>query len=137
MGPETICDYHVTFSSRHPSENNLCDDEARWWPLLYECVLDKDDLLVNGARILLGPNQKPDLKKFILWTDSIHLTDPSCFLHRPFNFDARSDVVKPKQYIALTYWKFLLTRCSILSIVPPILSTLTDTSHVPLFIRKK
>ena len=96
MGPETICDYHVTFSSRHPSENNLCDDEARWWPLLYECVLDKDDLLVNGARILLGPNQKPDLKKFILWTDSIHLTDSSCFFHGPFNFDTRSYVVKPK-----------------------------------------
>ena len=74
---------------------------------------------------------------YILWTDSIHLTDPSCFLRRPFNFDTRSDVVKPKKYIALTQWEFLLTCCSMLSIVPPVLSTLTDTSHVLLLKSKK
>ena len=104
---------------------------------MYEYVLDKDDVLVYGARTLLRPNQKPDLKKFILWTDYIHLTDSSCFFHGPFNFDTRSYVVKPKQYIALTHWEFLLTRCSILNIVPPTISTITDTSHVPLLKRKK
>ena len=73
------------FSSRHPSDNTLCDDEARWWPLWYEYVLDKDHVLVYRARILLRPARKPDLKKNILWTDSIHLIDPSCFLHEPFD----------------------------------------------------
>ena len=98
----TTGDYHVTFLSRHPSDNTLCDDAARWWPLWYEYVLDKINVPVYGARILFGPTRKLDLKKYILWTDSIHLTDPSCFLHGPFNFDTRSDVIKPKQYIALT-----------------------------------
>ena len=123
--------------SRNPSDNTLCDDAARWWPLWYEYVLDKINVPVYGARILFGPTRKLDLKKYILWTDSIHLTDPSCFLHGPFNFDTRSDVIKPKQYIALTHWEFLLTRCSVLSIVPPTLSTLIDTTHIPLHKRKK
>ena len=137
LDPETTGDYNGTFLSRHPSDNNLFNDEARWWPLWYEYVLDKDDVPVYGARILLGPTRKPDLTKYILWTDSIHLTDPSCFLHGPFDFDARPDVIKPKQYVALTHWEFLLTCCSILSIVPPTLSILTDTTHVTLYKRKK
>ena len=40
------------------------------------------------------------------------------------NFDSRSDIIKPNQYITLSDWEFLLTSCSTLSIVPPILSTL-------------
>ena len=137
MESETIGDYHVNLLSRHPSHYTLCDDEARWWPSWYEFVSDKDNVLVYGARLLFGPTRKPDLKKYTLWTDSIHLTDPSCFLYGPFDFDDRSDVIKPKQYVVLTYWEFILTRCSTLSIVPPILSTLTDTTHVALHKRKK
>ena len=137
LDSETTGDYHVTFLSRHPSDNTLCDDAARWWPLWYEYVLDKNNVPVYGARILFGPTRKPDLKKYILWTDSIHLTDPSCFLHGRFSFDTRSDVIKPKQYIALTHWEFLLTRCSVLSIAHPNLSTLTYTTHTTLHKRKK
>ena len=81
---------------------------------------------------MFGPTRKPDLKKYILWTDYIRLIDPSCFLHGPFDFDARSDVIKLKQYVALTHWKFILTRCFILSIVPPTHFTLTDTTHITL-----
>ena len=33
MEPQTTRDYHVTFLSRHPSDNYLCDDTSRWWPL--------------------------------------------------------------------------------------------------------
>ena len=125
------------FVSRHPSDNTLCNDAARWWQLWYEYVLDKNNVPVYGARILFEPTRKPDLKKYVLWTDSIHLTDSSYFLHEPLNFDTRSDVIKPNQYIALTHWEFLLTRCSVLSIVPPTLSTLTDTTHITLHKRKK
>ena len=103
----------------------MCDDAVRWWLLWYEYILDKDNVPVYGVRILFGPTRKPDLKKYIIWTYSIYLTDPSCFFHEQFNVDARSDVIKPKQYIALTHWEFLLTRCFVLSIIPPTLSTLT------------
>ena len=51
--------------------------------------------------MLLGPNRKPNTKTYILWKDSIHLSDPSCYIHGPFNFDSRSDIIKPNQYITL------------------------------------
>ena len=72
---------------------------------------------VYGARILFGPTRKPNDKTYILWIDSIHLTDSSCYIHGPFNFDSHSDIIKPKQYIALSHWEFLLATCSTLGIV--------------------
>ena len=75
--------------------------------------------------MLFGPKRKPDLSKYILWTDSVHLTDSSCYLHGPFKFDSYSDVITATQNIALTHWEFLRTICHSSSIVPPILSTLT------------
>ena len=36
MDSKRTGDYHVTFLSRHPNDNNLCDDNARWWPLWYK-----------------------------------------------------------------------------------------------------
>ena len=75
--------------------------------------------------MLFGPKRKTDSKKYILWTDSVHLTDPSCFLHGPFNFDSHSDVITPNQQVALTHWEYLFTFCNTLGIVSPILSTLT------------
>ena len=66
------------------------------------------------------------LEKYILWIDSIYVTDPSCYLHSPFNFDLYSDIIIVKQYLTLTHWEYLLTICTTFIIVPPILSTLTD-----------
>ena len=76
--------------------------------------------------MLFSPQRKPYPSKCILWTDSVHLTDSSCYLHSPFNFYSHSDVIIAKQHIALKYWEYILTVCHIFSIVPPILSTLTD-----------
>ena len=75
---------------------------------------------------MFGPKRKPDSNKYILWKDSVHLTDPSCYLHDPFNFDSHSDVITPNQHVALTHWESLFTLCNTLGTVPPILSTLTD-----------
>ena len=76
--------------------------------------------------MLFGPKRKPDSNKYILWTDSVHLTDPSCYLNVPFNFDSHSDVITAKQHVTLTHWEYLLTVCNTLGVVSPILSTLTD-----------
>ena len=113
------------FLSRHPFDNRLCDDTSRWWPLQYEYVLDTNNIPGYGARILLGPNRKPNTKKYILWTTSVPLSDLSCYIHEPFNFDSRSDIIKPNQYIVLRNWVFLLASCFTLSIVPHNLSILT------------
>ena len=93
MEPQTTEDCQVTFLSGLPSDKHLCDDTSRWWPLWYEYVLDTNNIPVYGARILLGPNRKPNTKKYILWTNSVHLSDPSCYIQEPFNFDSRSDII--------------------------------------------
>ena len=76
-------DYHVTFLSRHPTDNG-----SLWWFDWHEYYLDESNIPVYDARMLFSPRRKPDLTKYILWTDSVHLTDTSCFLHGPFNFDS-------------------------------------------------
>ena len=115
---------HVTFISR-PDDIYLCDDITRWWYLWHEYKKDEDNVPLYGARMLFGPKRKQDINKYILWTDSIHLTDSSCYLHSTFNFDSHSDVITAEQHISLTHWEFLLTICHSFSIVPLILSTLT------------
>lgn len=61
---------------------------------------------------------KPELEKNIFRTDSIHLTDQSCYIHEPFDFDSSSNVIKTKQSIDLNRWHFLLTSCNSIDIVP-------------------
>ena len=53
MKLETTGDYHVTCLSRHPLDNYLCDDNARWWPLWYEYILVDNNIHVYESRILI------------------------------------------------------------------------------------
>ena len=73
-----------------------------------------------------GPKRKPNLKKDILRSDSVHSTDPSCYLDGLFNFDSRSVIVIAEQFIALRHWEYLMTVCNTFNIVPPTSFTLTD-----------
>ena len=69
--------------------------------------------------MLFGPKRKPNPIKYILWTDSIYLIDPSCYSHGPFNFDSQSDIITTKQHVAFTHWEYPLPVCNTLSIVCP------------------
>ena len=109
MNSKRTDDYHITLTLQYPNDNNLCDDKARWWLLWYEYKKNKNDVPIYSARMLCGPKRKPDSNKYILRTDSIHLTDPSYYLHGPFNFDSHSDVITAKQHVALTQWEYFLT----------------------------
>ena len=42
----------MLFLLRHPSDNHLCQDNARWWPLWYEYFLNEKNIPVYEARIL-------------------------------------------------------------------------------------
>ena len=99
------------------------------WPEWHEYYLNNSNIPVYNARMLLNPKRKPSLTKYILWTDSVHLTDTSCFLHGLFNLDSQSDIRSANQYIYLRHWKFHLTPCNELGSVPPLISTLTTTKH--------
>ena len=79
--------YHVTFLSRHPTDQYPCGDAIRWWPEWHEYYLNDSNISVYGARTLFSQRHKPDLTKYILCFGSVHLTDTSCLLHIPFNFD--------------------------------------------------
>ena len=74
--------------------------------------------------MLFSPKCKPNLKKFMLWSNSVHLTDTKYFIHGPFNFEAHDDIMQPNQHVALTHWKLLFSFCTQFSIVPSILSIL-------------
>ena len=126
MNPSTTGGYHVIFLSRHPDDNHLCGGlsgmNTRWTMIISLCY---------SSRMLFKPNRKPNLAKYILWTESVHLTDFSCFIHGPFNFDSRFDVISAKQIVVLRHWEFLLTSCIALGIAPPphTMSTLTATNR--------
>ena len=75
--------------------------------------------------MLFSPKRKPNPKKYMLWSDSVHLTDSKYFIHGLFNYDAHADIIQPKQRVALTHWEFLPSFCSQFSIVPPTLFPLT------------
>ena len=52
--------------------------------------------LFCGAWKLMGQKRKSDSNKYIILTDSVYLTTSSCYLHSPFNFDLRSDIIIAK-----------------------------------------
>ena len=92
MGVLHTGDYHLEFFSRHPDGSHLCNYVTRWWLECHEYRLDDQNLSVYGGRILSGPKRKPNLKKCILWTGSVHLIDSSCYIHGPFNIESRSNI---------------------------------------------
>ena len=71
--------YHITFLSRYPADKHLCADAVRWWPEWHKYYLDDSNLPVHGAHMIFSPKRKPDLTRYMLWTDSVYLTDTSCF----------------------------------------------------------
>ena len=91
---------------------------------IHSYQLDDNSVLVYGAQILFSPKRKPNLKKFMLWSDSVHLMDTKHFIHGPFNYDTHDDIIKPNKYVTLTHRKFLLSFCNQFSIVISTLSTL-------------
>ena len=91
MNLATTGDYNVIFLSRHPDDKYLCDDRSRWWPEWHEYQLDANNVPVCGARMLFSPKRKPNLKKVMLWFDSVHLTDPKYSIRGPFDYDVHDE----------------------------------------------
>ena len=81
----------------------LCDEKSRWWSEWHEYQLDDNNVPVYGARMLFSQKRKPNLKKFMLQSDSVHLTDTKYFIHGSFNFDAHDDIIQPNQHVYLTH----------------------------------
>ena len=76
--------YHVTFISRYPKDRYLCDNMGRWWLLWHKYQNDKNNVPIYGARMLFGKERKPNPDKYVLWIDSVRLTDFFYYLYGPF-----------------------------------------------------
>ena len=105
-------DYHVTFLSRYPTYKHLYDNIARCWHEWQEYYFDNSNILIYGDRMIFRPKWKPDLTTYMLWTNSVHITDTSFFLHGLFNFDSQSDIISANQYIVLRYSECLIASCN-------------------------
>ena len=101
-------DYHDIFLSQHLADKHLCDDKPHLFPERHEYYLDDKNDSDYGSRTLFSPKRKPDLTKYILWTDSVYLTDLSYFIHCPFTFAPHTDIHSVKTN-PLQHWEFLLT----------------------------
>ena len=88
--------------------------------------MDNENIPLCASRILFGQNRKPNMNKYIIWTDHVHFKNPFCYLRGPFNFDSHPDIIKLKKYIVLGHRKFCLTSCNFLGILFLIIITLTD-----------
>ena len=96
MEPETIGDCNVIFIARHPDDKHLYDDKDRLCPKWHEYKIDSNNVPVHGARILFSPKRKPNPKKCILWSDSVHLIDSKFIIHGLFNYDAHAETIQSK-----------------------------------------
>ena len=131
LQPETTGHYLVAFLARHPRDKQLTDDFARWWPEWHEYTIGADNIPDFGQRVLFHPLRKPNLSKFRLWTDTVPLSDPNCYLQGPFDFESRNDVLNPCNYVARDQWLLLASSCSVSGIVPPLLSPNPADSNAP------
>ena len=86
-------DYRVNFLSIRPDDSHLC---TRWWLAWYKYHLDNQNVSTYDARMLLGPKQKSNLTKHILWSNSVYLTDSFYLIHDPFTFYSCSDIISTK-----------------------------------------
>ena len=90
MHPDTT---GVTFLARSPDDKYLCDNKSQWWHEWHEYKLDDNNVPVYGARMMSLLKQNLKLKKYMLWSDSVHLTDAKYFIHDSFNYDAHDDFI--------------------------------------------
>ena len=70
---------------------------------VYKYFTCEKNILFYEARILFGKLLNQMEKIFILWNFFIHITDSSSYIYGSFNFDSHSDIIKPKQFIALIH----------------------------------
>ena len=137
LDPVNTGHYLCSFLARHPSDNKKKDNVARWWPEWHEYTTGDDNIPIFGKRVLFHPHRKPDLAKHRLWTDTVPLSNPNCFLSGPFSFEARQDVIHPCNFVARSLWEHLFTVCSAYGIVPPTLSDPTIQGRPSLVTKPK
>ena len=68
--------------------------------------------------MLFSPKWEPNLKKYILWYDLVHLTDSKYFIHEQYSYDAHDDIIQSNQHVVLTRWEFYFLSVTKVSFLP-------------------
>ena len=89
--------------------------------------MNDDNVPVYGAKIQFKSSRKPDPIKYILWVDSVDLTDTDFLIHDSLNYDDYSNVITSKQHVALSHEEILLSFCTKFGIIVPLISALVET----------
>ena len=119
---ESLGVYFCTFFQRHPKDNGLPDNHARWWPEWRELEWSTDHSVYEfGERILFQPRQKPNLEKYGKFGIDIDLTKEGVTLVGPFDFDTKEGIAL-KSFVCDDQWVGLSSICQKQSITPPTLS---------------
>ena len=118
--------YHVQFMLQHPSDKTTGHRRSHWSPQWNRFSTSPIDGIMDYGDIqLFSPAHIPDPSKFVAWSVAVPLSDPTCHLLGPFDFQPcllasiRCSIVPPH------YWDNLFSLCQAGGIIPLALSPAT------------
>ena len=116
--------YQCSFLARHSKDQNKSDEKSRWWPDWYNYkICQKTKNVIYGKRVQIRPSVIPDSSKYILWAAALNLTDPSTYIHGPFNFNPITPTQRTHNTVSPEDWKVLYSFCHRNLLLPPTLGS--------------
>ena len=120
--------YHVQFLLKHPSDKTMSDPRSRWWPQWNKFSTSPiDGIMEYGSIQLLPPARIPDPSKFVAWSAAVPLSNPSCHLLGPFDFQPCLLASDRRSVVPPHLWDNLFSLCQARGIIPPALSPTTSS----------
>ncbi len=124
--PEVDGRYYVHFLSSPIADKTRSDPASRWWPSWHEYTKNGNNDIIVGIQVETRPTHIPRSSKYIAWADTVVLTNPAVSLIGPFDFqpverNEQGRTPSYKQYVPVTLWQELATRCLAVGISPPAL----------------
>ncbi len=130
--------YHVHFLMQHPSDKALGQPQSRWWPQWNRFSISPlDQVMEFGPIQLFPPSTLPDPSKFVAWSTAVPLSDPTCHLLGPFDFQPRLLASDRRSIVPADLWDRLFSICQSRGIMPPALSPTTRSPWLSRAPRKR
>jgi hypothetical protein len=90
-----------------------------------------------GSIQLFPPSTLPGASKFVAWSTAVPLSDPTCNLLGPFEFQPRLLASDRRSIVAADKWDRLFSICQSRGIIPPVLSPATRSHWLSRTSRKR
>ena len=130
--------HHVQFLLQHPSDKTMSHPRSRWWPQWNRFSISPlDGVMEFGDIQLFSPSRTPDSSKFVAWSTAVPLSDPSCHLLGPFDFQPCLLASDRRSVVSAHHWDNLFSLCQARGIIPPALSPATQSRWLSRSSRKR